>query len=77
MVRVPHLLEEVLALSDVVTVMKEGAVVDTRDASTLTVAWLVTAMLGRSLDATFPPKDTVREDAPVAPAAGTVHLALH
>jgi ABC-type sugar transport system ATPase subunit len=54
---VTHFLTEVLALADSVTVMKDGRIVDTRPASDQSPKGLVTAMLGRSLEMAFPPKN--------------------
>jgi simple sugar transport system ATP-binding protein/ribose transport system ATP-binding protein len=53
---VSHFLEEVLALADAVTVLKDGALVRTGPASAETPATLVEAMLGHALELTFPPK---------------------
>jgi simple sugar transport system ATP-binding protein/ribose transport system ATP-binding protein len=63
-VYVSHFLPEVLSLADRVTVMKDGAIVRTSPTSAETPERLVAAMLGRTLDATFPPRPTVREHAP-------------
>jgi ABC-type sugar transport system ATPase subunit len=56
---VSHFLEEVLALADRITVMRDGLVVRTAEAADETVDSLVNAMLGRSLELTFPAKPTV------------------
>jgi simple sugar transport system ATP-binding protein/ribose transport system ATP-binding protein len=68
-VYVSHFLEEVLALVDRVTVLKDGRLIRTGAAADETPAKLVTAMLGRSLDLTFPDK---RFPEPGAPAMLTV-----
>lgn len=62
---VSHFLEEVLDLADEVTVMRDGAVVRTSDARMETPASLVTGMIGRELDLAFPPRKSLRADAPV------------
>jgi ABC-type sugar transport system ATPase subunit len=62
---VSHFLEEVLAVCDVVTVLRDGEVVHTRPASEETPESLVTAMVGRSLDLTFPPKRPPASESPV------------
>jgi simple sugar transport system ATP-binding protein/ribose transport system ATP-binding protein len=64
-VYVSHLLEEVLALADTVTVLRDGRVIRTSPAADETPAKLVTAMLGRSIDVTFPAKQPLPADAPV------------
>jgi ABC-type sugar transport system ATPase subunit len=66
LVYVSHFLQEVLDLVDSVTVMKDGRLVRTARAADETVESLVTAMLGRSLDVTFPEKAFPPEDANVA-----------
>ncbi|MEZ5123021.1 MAG: sugar ABC transporter ATP-binding protein [Solirubrobacterales bacterium] len=55
-VYVSHFLEEVLAIADTVTVMRDGRVVRTSPAAGETPATLVTAMLGRRMDQAFPAK---------------------
>jgi simple sugar transport system ATP-binding protein/ribose transport system ATP-binding protein len=62
---ISHFLGEVLALSDEVTVLRDGRVVRTAAASTESESSLVEAMLGRPLTSTFPPKQTAASDAPV------------
>ena len=53
---ISHFLDEVLELADAVTIMRDGRVVRTTAPSTETADSLVEAMIGRELDATFPPK---------------------
>ncbi len=53
-VYISHRLPEVLRIADRVTVLRDGAVVETRDASGLTRADLIRAMVGRDLAAVFP-----------------------
>ncbi|HWI22948.1 MAG TPA: sugar ABC transporter ATP-binding protein [Baekduia sp.] len=53
-VYVSHFLEEVLELSDTVTVMRDGQLVSSRPAAEETTASLVRSMLGRSLELNFP-----------------------
>jgi ABC-type sugar transport system ATPase subunit len=63
---VSHLLEEVLALVDAVTVLRDGRLVRTSPAAEESPDGLVTAMLGRSLELAFPEKVAPAADAPVA-----------
>jgi ABC-type sugar transport system ATPase subunit len=65
-VYVSHFLPEVLALADTVTVLRDGRLVQTTAAASETPDRLVSAMLGRPLDLTFPDKT------PLAPAAPVV-----
>jgi ABC-type sugar transport system ATPase subunit len=62
---VSHLLEEVLALVDTVTVLRDGKVVRTAPAAEESPERLVSAMLGRSMELVFPEKTVVPEEAPV------------
>lgn len=64
-VYVSHLLAEVLDLADTVTVLRDGRVVRTAPAAEETPERLVSAMLGRRIDLTFPDKQPVAPDAPV------------
>jgi simple sugar transport system ATP-binding protein/ribose transport system ATP-binding protein len=56
-VLVSHNLKEVLAVAGTVTVMRDGKIVRTGPASQETPHSLVTAMIGRELELTFPPKN--------------------
>jgi simple sugar transport system ATP-binding protein/ribose transport system ATP-binding protein len=62
---VSHRLDDVLALCDTITVLKDGQLVHTVGAADQTPDALVTAMIGRSLDLQFPPKAPPPADAPV------------
>lgn len=62
---VSHFLEEVLALSDTISVLRDGEVARTSPSSGETTETLVTAMLGRPFDLTFPEKAFPKNDAPV------------
>jgi ABC-type sugar transport system ATPase subunit len=62
---VSHVLADVLALCDTVTVLKDGRHVKTAPASGESVDSLVTAMLGRSMDLVFPPRQAPPAEAPV------------
>jgi simple sugar transport system ATP-binding protein/ribose transport system ATP-binding protein len=55
-VLVSHFLGEVLELADEVTILRDGRLVQTVPAAGQTEESLMAAMLGRSLDATFPAK---------------------
>jgi ribose transport system ATP-binding protein len=64
-VLVSHFLTEVLDLSDVVTVLRDGRVVRTSPTSAETEASLVTGMLGRPVGRAYPDKHVPPPDAPV------------
>ena len=62
---VSHFLDQVLRAADAVSVMRDGALVSSRPASSETERSLVEAMTGRSLDTNFPAKSPPPADAPV------------
>jgi simple sugar transport system ATP-binding protein/ribose transport system ATP-binding protein len=64
-VYISHFLKEVLVLCDDVMVMRDGLLVKRSSAAAETPDSLVTAMVGRSLELTFPPKRELPNDAPV------------
>jgi ABC-type sugar transport system ATPase subunit len=75
---VSHFLNEVLSVADRITVLRDGALVITDDASAHTPASLVRHMVGRELDVLYPEPAPVPENAPVRLAArglsgGMVH----
>lgn len=53
---VTHFLDQVLAVADTVTVLRDGRLIDHRPAADQTADDLVAAMLGRPMDTMFPPK---------------------
>ncbi len=53
---VSHFLEEVLAIADQVTIMRDGRIIRTSPASAETKESLIEGIVGRSLDAVFPPR---------------------
>jgi ABC-type sugar transport system ATPase subunit len=61
---VSHFLEEVLAVADDVTIMRDGAVVRSGPAEGETPQSLIVSMLGRSLDLTFPERPARSPSAP-------------
>jgi rhamnose transport system ATP-binding protein len=64
-VLVSHHLDEVLAVCETVTVMRDGRLVRTGPAAGETEQSLVNAMVGRALELTFPPKQPPPADAPM------------
>ena len=65
---ISHRLEEIAAIADRITVLRDGETVATRDAHDVTRADLIRMMVGRELDAVFPKRQ-------VTP--GEVALAVH
>ncbi len=64
-VYVSHFLPEVLEVADTVTVLRDGRAVRTGPAAEETPEKLVSAMLGRSVELTFPEKEAPAHDAPI------------
>jgi ABC-type sugar transport system ATPase subunit len=64
-VYVTHFLKEMLDLADTVTVLRDGRVVRTTSAAGQTPESIVSAMLGRPLEMTFPPKGAAEPGAPM------------
>ncbi|HSN02650.1 MAG TPA: sugar ABC transporter ATP-binding protein [Acidimicrobiales bacterium] len=62
---ISHFLSEVLALSDTITTLRDGHLVQTVDARGATQESLIEGMLGRPLSATFPERRFPAHDAPV------------
>jgi ABC-type sugar transport system ATPase subunit len=72
-VLVSHFLGEVLELADQVTILRDGHLVRTVPAAGQTQDSLLSAMLGRSLDAAFPHKRLAAADAPVVLSVRDLH----
>ena len=60
---ISHKMEEILRISDDVTIMRDGQWVATRPASELTMNEIIRLMVGRELTNRFPPKDNVPGEA--------------
>ncbi|NLB21554.1 MAG: ATP-binding cassette domain-containing protein, partial [Clostridium sp.] len=56
---ISHKMEEILAISDEVTVMRDGQWVATEPAKDLTMDRIINLMVGRDLTHRFPPKDNI------------------
>lgn len=59
---ISHKMEEILRISDEVTVMRDGQWIATRPAKELTMNEIIKLMVGRELTNRFPPKDNVISD---------------
>lgn len=58
---ISHKMEEILKISDEVTIMRDGKYIGNWPASQLTTDEMINKMVGRELTNRFPPKDTVPE----------------
>src|SRR5690606_35250510 len=63
---VSHKLEEVKAIADRVTILRDGRKIGTYEVAELTPALMARRMVGRDLADMYPPKTAPPEDAPVA-----------
>lgn len=56
---ISHKMEEILRISDDITIMRDGQWIATRDAKTITMDEIIKLMVGRELTNRYPPKDNV------------------
>nr|WP_242824064.1 galactose/methyl galactoside ABC transporter ATP-binding protein MglA [[Clostridium] dakarense] len=54
---ISHKMEEILKISDYVTVMRDGQLIDTKESSELTIDNIISMMVGRDMSNRFPTKD--------------------
>jgi len=59
---ISHRMNEILKISDEVTVLRDGKLVATTPASELSIEIIIKQMVGRDLDSVYPPKDNVPGD---------------
>ena len=59
---ISHRMNEILKISDEVTVLRDGKLVATSKASELTIDKIITQMVGRELSNVYPPKDNAPGD---------------
>ncbi|MGV3025200.1 galactose/methyl galactoside ABC transporter ATP-binding protein MglA [Clostridium thermobutyricum] len=59
---ISHKMEEILQISDDVTIMRDGKWIDTIEAKNLTTDKIIKLMVGRDLGDRFPPKDNKPEE---------------
>ena len=58
-VYISHKMDEILRISDEVTIMRDGQYIGTWDAKGLTTDFIITKMVGRELTNLFPPRENV------------------
>jgi len=59
---ISHKMEEILEISDEVSIMRDGRYVGTWDSSSLTTDMIISKMVGRELENLFPPRENVPSD---------------
>ena len=67
---ISHRLDEVLAISQRVTILKDGAVVTTQPTEAFTKPEMVRHMVGRNLEDIFPPRSARKSDQPFVEVRG-------
>lgn len=76
-VYISHKMEEILRISDEVTVMRDGQWVATRPANELTMDEIIRLMVGRPLTNRFPPKTPVQSDHDILRVEGLSAMYSH
>ena len=76
-VYISHKMEEILRISDEVTVMRDGQWVATRPAKELTMDEIIRLMVGRPLTNRFPPKTPVTSDEEILRVEGLTAMYSH
>jgi ABC-type sugar transport system ATPase subunit len=71
---VSHRLEEVFAIADRISVIRDGRYQGTRDVAQTSIPEIISRMIGRRLDETFPQREAVPPDAPVAVAVSGLRI---
>ncbi|MCR5794184.1 MAG: sugar ABC transporter ATP-binding protein [Solobacterium sp.] len=61
-VYISHKMDEILRISDEVTIMRDGTYIGTWDAKGLTTDFIITKMVGRELTNLYPPRENVPGD---------------
>lgn len=56
---ISHKMDEILRISDEVTIMRDGKYIDTKDAKNVTMNEIIKLMVGREITNVYPPKDNV------------------
>ena len=56
---ISHKIDEILRISDEITIMRDGKYITTRDAKNITMNEIIKLMVGREITNVYPPKDNV------------------
>ncbi len=74
---ISHKMEEILRISDEVTIMRDGQWIATRPAKELTMDEIIRLMVGRPLTNRYPPKDNVVSDEEILKVEGLTAMYSH
>jgi ABC-type sugar transport system ATPase subunit len=70
LVYISHALEDVMAICDEVTVLRDGAIVGSGRCEEMGVPQIINLMVGRSIDTVFPERQPTRRDRPLLEVRG-------
>ena len=74
---ISHKMEEILRISDEVTIMRDGQYIATKDAKNLTMDEIIRLMVGRELTNRFPPKTPIVSDEEILRVEGLTAMYSH
>lgn len=73
---ISHRMEEIMRLSDDITVMRDGEYVTTTEKSETSIDRLITLMVGRAMNDIYPPREAPRPSADTPPVLATKNLSF-
>ncbi|MBC2884283.1 sugar ABC transporter ATP-binding protein [Ochrobactrum sp. CM-21-5] len=73
---ISHRMEEIMRLSDDITVVRDGEYVTTTEKSSTNIDKLIALMVGREMSDIYPPREAPRPDASVPPILATENLTV-
>lgn len=73
---ISHRMEEIMRLSDDITVVRDGEYITTAEKDQTTIAELITLMVGREMHDIYPPRIAPRPEMSVAPILATKNLTV-
>ncbi len=73
---ISHRMEEIMRLSDDITVVRDGEYVTTTEKSETTIERLIALMVGREMNDIYPPREAPRPSASVPPILETKNLSV-
>ena len=74
---ISHKMEEILRISDEVTIMRDGQYIATKEAKNLTMDEIIRLMVGRELTNRFPPKEPIITDEEILRVEGLTAMYSH
>ena len=73
---ISHRMEEIMRLSDDITVIRDGSYISTTDKADTSIDQLIALMVGREMQDIYPPRISARPDARTAPILATQGLTV-